>query len=105
MESPEATTPFVPILLKSLPLMLMVAPLLIASSPATTFVSSVSFEPFARVSWPRERVLLLAWISPPELTTIWVALPPSVLLAEVALKVVPLAVRRPPLATTICDVT
>ena len=58
----------------------------------------------ARFSCPIVKVLLLAWRWPPELTMIWVALLPLVLLADVALKVVPLALKRPPLPTTICVV-
>ena len=48
----------------------------------------------ARSSCPIVKVLLLAWRWPPELTMIWVALLPLVLLADVALKVVPLALKQ-----------
>jgi len=64
-EAPEATTVA---LLKSFPVMLMNAPLLIASWVLKMLECRVSVELEVKLSWFTRKVVLLALSSPPELT-------------------------------------
>ena len=71
------------------------------ASPARSPVLTTA--PILRSIRPMTKSVLLAWSSPPELTTIWVKLLSREPLALVALKVVVLALSSPPEPTTICD--
>src|SRR5438067_2076601 len=84
-------TPLDPTLLRSLPEILTVAPLLMASLPLRTLKCNEAVEPAFRVSGA-EKMLVLAAMAPPELTVIFE------LLLLPWLNVVPLALSVPPTA-------